>query len=260
MTYYTELKANKPEIFGRLDEKLDLEATYKMWEDRVDKIYLPQPREKDLLISQDDTYLDLEVIDLTKYKNQENVGSMFKDYNLDQVGKIQVSKQADIMVLFYLLEDLFSAEVKKANWEYYEPKTLHDSSLSLSTHSVLASDMGDKDMAYDLFKKATKIDLGPNMKTSDHGIHSASLGGIWQCVVNGFSGVRMLNGQLRIEPKLPNTWNELNYRINWHGDLLTISVTHDELTVIRKTNINASIEILHKGKIHVLSDKLIIKL
>ena len=260
MAYYTELKDNKPDIFARLNEKLELDMTYEMWENRVDKIYLPQPREEDLIIPQDDTYLDLEVIDLTKYKNQENVGSMFRDYNLTQVNKIQVSKQADIMVLFYLLEDLFSAEVKKANWEYYEPKTLHDSSLSLSTHSVLASDMGNKEMAYELFKKATNIDLGPNMKTSDHGIHAASLGGIWQCVVNGFGGVRMLNGQLRIEPKLPDSWDELKFRINWHGDLLKIIVSHDEFTITKVTALNESIEILHNGTLHVLTDELTIKL
>jgi len=226
----------------------------------VNKIYLPQPREGDLLIAQDDTYLDLEIIDLTKYKNQENVGLMFKDYNLKQVNKIQVSKQADIMVLFYLLEDLFSAEVKKANWEYYEPKTLHDSSLSLSTHSVLASDMGDKEMAYGLFRKATEIDLGPNMKTSDHGIHAASLGGIWQCVVNGFGGVRMLNGQLRIEPKLPDAWDSLSFRINWHGDLLEVGVKHDEFRLVKATGVNESVEVIHKGEIYVLVDDLVIKL
>lgn len=260
MLYYTELKTTKPKIFTRLNEKLDLETTYKIWEDRIDKIYLPQPRKKDLLISQDDTYLDLEVIDLTKYKNQENVGSIFKDYNLEQVNKIQVSKQADIMVLFYLLEDFFSAEIKKANWEYYEPKTLHDSSLSLSTHSVLASDMKDTTMAYDLFKKATEIDLRPNMKTSDHGIHAASLGGIWQCIVNGFGGVRMLNGQLRIEPKLPDSWHKLNFSINWHGDILKITVKHNEFTIEKATSINKSTEILHNGKIHTITNRLTISL
>jgi len=256
MAYYEELKVEKPEIFARLSEKLDLEVTYQMWEERVDKIYLPQPRTGDLLISQDDTYLDLEVIDLTRYKNQENVGSMFKDYNLEQVNKIQVSKQADIMVLFYLLEDLFSAEVKKANWEYYEPKTLHDSSLSLSTHSVLASDMGDKDMAYGLFRKATEIDLGPNMKTSDHGIHAASLGGIWQCVINGFGGVRMLNGELRISPKLPDAWSELNFQINWHGDLVRVHITTDELKLEKATSVNEKIELTIHGVPYTLVDEL----
>lgn len=125
---------------------------------------------------------------------------MFKDYNLDQVNKIQVVKQADVVMLLYLLEHKFGKEVKKANYDYYEKRTLHDSSLSLSTHSILASDIDEKDLAYKLFQEATKIDLGENMKTSDHGIHAASLGGLWQIVVNGFGGLRMVGGNLRISP------------------------------------------------------------
>ena len=260
MEYYRSLKLTKPEIFARLDEKLDLEATYKMWEERVEKIYIPQPRPEDNVIPQDDDYLNLEIIDLTKYKNQENVGSMFKDYNLDQVRQIQVSKQADIMVLFYLLEDLFTLETKKANWEYYEPKTLHDSSLSLSTHSVLASDMHESDMAYGLFRRATEIDLGPNMKTSDHGIHAASLGGIWQCIVNGFGGVRMLNGKLRISPKLPAAWSELDFEINWHGDVLHVHATKEQVAITKKTSVNAAVTLSVHDQEYTLTDKLEINL
>jgi len=258
--YYHLLKDNKKELFAKLDSKLDLEGTYKKWTEKVDKIYLPQPRKEDNVIPQDDTYLSKEIIDLTKYKNQTNVGSMFKDYNLTQVNEIQVSKQADIMVLFYLLEDMFDKEVKKANWEYYEPKTLHDSSLSLSTHSVLACDMGDYEMGYSLFRRATEIDMGPNMKTSDHGIHAASLGGIWQCIVNGFGGVRMLNGELRISPHLPKEWMKLDFSINWHGDLLGVSVTKDTLTIENTTMKNKEIEILVHDNKQLLKDKLTLKI
>lgn len=260
MAYYDELKATKPELFEKLDKKLDLTTTYHSWLEKVEKIYLPQPRSEDLVIPQDDTYLSLPEIDLTKYRNQENVGSIYKDYNQDQIINMQVSKQADIMVLFYLLEDLFDNDVKKANWEYYEPKTLHDSSLSLSTHSVLASDMNDLEMAYRLFRKATEIDLGPNMKTSDMGIHAASLGGIWQCTVNGFGGVRMLNGKLRISPKLPKAWSELKFQINWHGDLLKILVMKDTLTIKKTTAINDQIQLTVHGTLYTLVDELVIDL
>jgi hypothetical glycosyl hydrolase len=116
-------------------------------------MYLPKPTEN-LVIQQDDTYLCKKIIDLYKYKNQEQVGSIFEDYNLEQINGVQVSKQADVILLLDLLEQLFDNDVKKDNWAYYEPKTLHDSSLSLSTHSILASDLGDKELAYKLFKKA----------------------------------------------------------------------------------------------------------
>ena len=241
INYYKLLKNEKIEVFDRLNKKLNLDKVYKKWEEKVDKIYLPQPRE-DLVIPQDDTYLEKEIIDLTKYRNQENVGTLGKDYNVDGINNIQVSKQADIMALFYLLEDLFEKDVKIANWNYYEPKTLHDSSLSLSTHCVLANDLNNNEMAYSLFKKATFIDLGPNMKTSDGGIHAASLGGIWQCVVNGFGGIRMLNGKLRIEPHLPQTWKRLKFPINWHGDRLIIEVTKNKIIIKNETKNNPSIE------------------
>ncbi|MGL6130840.1 MAG: glycoside hydrolase family 65 protein, partial [Fusobacteriaceae bacterium] len=257
--YYSKIKSEKPAVFNTLNEKLDLDSNLKVWKDKSEKIYLPVPRKEDSVIPQDDTYLTKEIIDLTKYKNQEHVGSLFKDYSLDQVNNIQVSKQADIMVLFYLLENKFSTDVKKANWNYYEPKTLHDSSLSLSTHCVLASDMNDKDMAYDLFRRASEIDLGPNMKTSDHGIHAASLGGIWQCIVNGFSGVRMLGGELRIDPKLPENWNEVSFPLNWHGVNLKVTVDKEVLTVVRNSDSDVEVKFTVHGNEYILDKKIEIK-
>lgn len=259
INYYNELKENRCELFKSLNKKLNLDENFKKWLDKVNKIYLPKPNE-DNIIPQDDTYLTREIIDLRKYKNQEHIGSFFKDYNMEQANNIQVSKQADIMVLFLLLEDLFSEEVKKANWNYYEPKTLHDSSLSLSTHCTLANDLGDSELSYKLFKKACDIDLGPNMKTSDAGVHAASLGGVWQCVVNGFGGVRMINGNLRINPSLPSTWNKLNFPLNWHGDVLDICIENDKLTVINITNNNEEIKFIHRNEVYTLKKEITIDL
>lgn len=257
--YYNELKNNRPELFNKLNTKLNLDDNVKKWKEKKEKIYLPKPNEENV-ISQDDTYLSKEIIDLTKYKNQTNIGSFFKEYNMKQANEIQVSKQADIMVLFLLLEDLFSEEVKKANWDYYEPKTLHDSSLSLSTHCTLANDLGHTDLAYKLFRQACDIDLGPNMKTSDAGIHAASLGGIWQCIVNGFGGVRMINGSLRINPTIPDNWENLEFPINWHGDKLIVKIDKDKLKIENITKNNAHIKFIHKNNEYVLKDKIIIDL
>jgi hypothetical glycosyl hydrolase len=260
MEYYHLLGEYHQDLFNKLNEKLDLDKTYKAWVDKLDKIYLPQPGKEDLIVPQDDTYMSLETIDLTKYKEQDHVGGIHRDYNTDQVSKIQVSKQSDIMILFYLLEDLFTQDVKRANWEYYEPKTLHDSSLSLSTHCILANDLGDEEMAYELFLKIHGIDLGPNMKTSDHGIHAASLGGIWQSVVNGFGGVRMLNGKLRISPKLPKTWSRLTFEINWQGDILEVDVSKKDLIITKKTQVNKSIALTVYDKEVTLTEQFVVEL
>lgn len=179
MEYYHLLKEEKPEIFARLDNKLNLETAYAQW------------------------------------------------------------------------EDAFPPEVKKASWSYYEKRTLHDSSLSLSTHSVLASDMGEKKLAYDLFKQAAMIDLGSFMGSSNAGIHAASFGGVWECVVYGFGGVRMLDGKLRVNPSLPEAWNKLSYTMIWKGQKLTVEVTKDTLRIENLTG-TSDVELEAAGKACVL--------
>lgn len=250
MEYYHLLKDTKPEIFDRLNNKLHLEEAYGQWKEGCAKIYLPVPTEENVL-PQDDRYLSCRDIDLSKYKAQDHVGGIMRDYNLEQINQIQVSKQADVLVLFFLLEDIFAKEVKKASWEHYEARTLHDSSLSLSTHSVLAADMGEQELAYDLFRKAAAIDLGPFMGSSDQGIHAASFGGVWECVVYGFGGVRMLGGRLRIVPALPKQWTKLSYTIIWKGQKLAVEVTKEDVTVQNLTG-TKEVEIEINGEIRMV--------
>ena len=258
LEYSRQLKAERPELYSALDKKLGLAALEPQWEEKLNRIYLPQPRE-DLVIPQDRTYLTLKDIDLTKYKNQKNVGSIYRDYNQEQITHMQVSKQADILIMFLLLENQFSADVKRANWNYYEPRTLHDSSLSLSTHCILANDMGNRDMAYQLFSSAAAIDVGPNMKTSDAGIHAASLAGIWQSVVFGFGGVRMLDGKLRIDPALPDAWTGLDFYIYWHGQKLHITLSHTALNIENLTG-TETVELTVYGKAYQVQGQICVEL
>ena len=253
LEYSRQLKAERPELYQALDQKLGLAALEPQWESKLERIYLPQPRE-DLVIPQDRTYLTLKDIDLTKYKNQTNVGSIYRDYNQEQITHMQVSKQADILIMFLLLENQFSADVKRANWNYYEPRTLHDSSLSLSTHCILANDMGNRDMAYSLFANAAAIDVGPNMKTSDAGIHAASLAGIWQSVVYGFGGVRMLDGKLRINPSLPDAWSELDFYLYWKGQKLHVTLDHTSIQIQNLTG-TKPVELTVNGKTCSVQDQ-----
>ncbi|SEK55788.1 hypothetical glycosyl hydrolase [Carnobacterium iners] len=238
---YEKLKENEQHIFWNLDKKLKLSQVYEQWIDKVDKIYLPKPTEKGV-IPQDDSYLSKKVIDLTKYKQSPQVGTLFHDYNLEQVNEMQVTKQADVLLLLFLFEDLFSKEEKLVNWNYYEPKTVHDSSLSLSTHAILAADLDKLDLSYELFNKAMNIDMGENMLSSDDGIHAASLGGIWQMVVFGYGGVRCLDGKLRIEPHLPEAWSNLTFGIIWRGNPLIIEVNKKQVSVTNNGSSQISFE------------------
>ena len=199
----------------------------------LDALYLPQPDENGI-IPQFDDYFSLKHIDLSPYRNAGSVGTIYNDYNQDQICTLQVHKQADTVALLMLLGDLFPAEIRKANYEYYEARTLHDSSLSKSTHCVMAADLGEIETAYRFFEGCAAVDFGPNMKTSDAGIHAASMGGIWQCAVNGFGGVRIAGEELHIDPGLPEAWRSLTYPLVWRGQLLQVAVSGRSVTVCNK--------------------------
>jgi Glycosyl hydrolase family 65, N-terminal domain./Glycosyl hydrolase family 65, C-terminal domain./Glycosyl hydrolase family 65 central catalytic domain. len=234
ISYYEKLKKQNPDLFAELNQRLGLKEAYPRWKERAAKLYLPKPREADSVIPQDDQYLNLKEIDLSKYKQQKHVGSIFRDYNIKQISELQVSKQADVVILLYLLEQMgkpVTRDVLRANFDYYEARTLHDSSLSLSTHAIVANDLGKTDFAYELFRKASEIDLGPNMHSSDDGIHAASIGGIWKTVVFGFAGIRLTGDHLRIHPRLPKAWRSLSFTIYWKGQPLLIEIDHSALKV-----------------------------
>lgn len=230
-----KLKNQNKEEYDRLVGKLGHGNAFDTFTELTGKIYLPRPRE-DHVLPQDKTYLALKDIDLRKYKNG-NYGEIYKDYNSEQISRLQVSKQADVMLLLLLLEDLFPIEVKKASWNYYEPRTIHDSSLSFSTHAILACDMDETDGAYSFFSRACQVDLGQNMYSCNDGIHAAAMAGIWQSAVFGFAGVRMLNGKLRIIPKLPRNWNGMELVLYWQNQRLEISIDRERIVIVNKTNL-----------------------
>lgn len=219
------LEKEFPKEYDRLNKKLDLDGRVAAWEDRRDKLVLQQPNE-DGILPQDDDYLTLPEIDLEIYRRGDK--KLRKDYPYPAYTRLKVSKQADVMNLFLLLEELFPKEVKKESLAYYEPFCVHESSLSLCAYSMLASDCGEYEKAYQLFERARDIDLDLR-KDSEHGIHAASLGGIWQCCVLGFAGVRMCGGKMRIVPNLPQNWNKVAFHIWWRGSYLEVTVTKDSV-------------------------------
>lgn len=259
LTIVEEIKKNKEEVYLKINKKLPLEVIKGEVSEVFHKLYLPTARE-DGLIPQNDTYLDLEEIDILPFKGKVN--SIYTKYNLDQMKEMQVSKQGDLVVLFFLFSDLFDQEVIRKNYIYYESKTLHDSSLSRATHSIIANDLGMKEEAYRLYEKAARSDLGEDMKTSDNGIHSACCGGIWQCVVMGFGGVRLDHDFLKILPRLPKEWKSLKFTIKYQGNPLNVLVDHKKAVIVNqgKTTIefisfNGKVEVPPHNQVEVLVEQ-----
>lgn len=228
-----DLKKNNKDIYRRLDNKLNLTLALETIENKVEKLYLPKPNETGI-IPQFDNFFQLNELDLSKYKNSSEVLTIYKDYNTEQLNQYMVCKQADTVMLFFLLDTLFQEEIKKKNFLFYENITLHDSSLSKCIHAILANDFSFHDMSYQLYEKAITIDLGDNMASSDEGIHSASIGGIWESTVMGFGGVRMEGENLRIAPKIPETWTKLSFPLEFQNCRLQVEISQKEITVENK--------------------------
>ena len=143
----------------------------------------------------------------------------------------KVIKQADVVMLCYLLPDEIPDDVARANLQYYEPITCHGSSLSPGIHAALAARLGDTEQALAAFRLAADIDLSDNMGNAARGLHLATMGGLWQAAVMGFGGVRRVGEALKLDPHLPDEWPELCFALRFRGARLRVAARRDRLEV-----------------------------
>jgi alpha,alpha-trehalose phosphorylase len=158
----------------------------------------------------------------------------------------QVVKQADLVLALYTCGDAFSPEEKARDFEYYEPLTVRDSSLSACTQAVVAAEVGHLDLAYDYFAEAALMDLGDLEHNTSDGIHIASVAGTWIVAVAGFGGMRDHDGKLSFSPRLPGALTRLKFRLMFRGRSLLVEVSHRHATYSLLDG--ESLEIGHHGE------------
>jgi trehalose/maltose hydrolase-like predicted phosphorylase len=148
-----------------------------------------------------------------------------------RVRQAQVVKQADVLMLAHMLPDVVPPAVALANYRYYDPRTSHGSSLSPAVHAAVASRIGAVDDALRYFRIAAAIDLDDRMGNAAKGVHVATMGGLWQAAVIGFCGIRAEGDALRVDPRLPGSWERLAFPLCWRGTYLDIDVGPDSLRI-----------------------------
>lgn len=169
----------------------------------------------------------------------------------------RVVKQSDIVMVMCLLQDEFTLEQMQTAYDFYEPMTLHFSSLSYNTHSIMASIIGRKQQAYDYFKKAAGLDLDNHRDATRDGLHAAALAGTWQTVVYGFLGMRLVNDGLAFDPRLPEAWPSVSLRIVFRGYVLRLRLTHDlHLIEVEGSAGHGPARVTLNGEEHLLRDDL----
>lgn len=148
------------------------------------------------------------------------------DVELTDAKETQLIKQADVVLLLYLLSDEFSPDVKRVNLDYYEPRTAHLSSLSMTSYAILANELGETAKAYAYLRRSADSDL-ENIHGNTHlGIHAGEVGGAWQIVVRGFGGVRAYDGVVRIDPNMPKAWQSMRFHFWFRDQLIEVAISH----------------------------------
>lgn len=231
-----------PDKYLELQNRLGLEESeLKKWERIARDIYLPYNEELGIY-PQDDSFLFKEPIDVDAIPEEEI--PLVKNWHPLVIWRYQVIKQADVILLMLLLGDKFTLTEKRTNYDFYEPKTTHDSSLSPAIYSIIASEIGYYKQAYNYFLQTARLDLDDYNDNAYQGVHTACMASTWMALVQGFAGMRNYNGQLHFNPYLPAGWDGYEFKIKFKGRQLQIKVEPDgtnyqllrgeELTIIHQ--------------------------
>jgi kojibiose phosphorylase len=250
-----DLKRRFPEKWAELRRKLRL-TRLAQWRRIAEKVYIPFSHELGIH-EQFDNYLKLERFDLSSLdRERTSVESML---GRERVHSSQIIKQADVVMLMFLLPEQFDKKQIEANFNYYAPICAHGSSLSPSVHAIVASRLGRSEEALQYFEQSAAIDLCDRMGNSEAGIHLASLGGNWQVVIRGLCGVDAGERALCFNPSLPSRWQSVSFRLVYRGTPAKVTVKHHELVLDlteAKAGQNLPIEVkgmprlVECGKIH----------
>jgi len=204
-----------PEQWQALSRRLGIETGEPArWRDVARDLYTGFD-ERTGLFEQFRGYFNLEEIDLSAYASRTAPLDVL--LGRERVQRSQIIKQPDVVMLIYLLWDRIPAKVRKANFEYYEPRCGHGSSLSPAIHALVAARLGKTELAERYFRQAAEIDVGNNLGNAAAGIHAGALGGLWQATVFGFAGLQLTTEDLRLLPNLPASWHSLTMRLHWRG-------------------------------------------
>ncbi len=200
---------------------------------------------------QDDFFLDREVWDLSRTPSE--LRPLLLHYHPLVIYRFQVLKQADVVLALFLQGDRFTAEEKRANFEYYDPITTRDSTLSAVVQSIMAAEVGYPDVAMDYFLQALYVDLKDLHGNTVDGLHVASTAGVWSALVFGFAGMRDRGGRLSFDPRLPAAWPSMRFAIAWHGSRLRVELTQDHLTVTVEHAGQPAVHLVVSGAEYVVS-------
>ncbi|MGH8326601.1 MAG: glycoside hydrolase family 65, partial [Steroidobacteraceae bacterium] len=212
------LQHHSPRQWHELTVRLALEPQEPdEWLRVARELHCPRPR-SDGVIEQFAGFFELERYALPgEERLQPPVSRLF---DAERINRLQLIKQADVLMLLYLFPEEFPHEVVRANYDYYEPRTDHGSSLSPAIHAAVAARLGLREQAERYFQQSLSLDLSNKMGNSAAGVHAACMGGTWQALVFGLLGARLTDAGILVPDKsarLPQGWSSVEIELAWRG-------------------------------------------
>ncbi|MGD1946483.1 MAG: glycoside hydrolase family 65 protein [Croceivirga sp.] len=200
------------------------EAELEQWREVAALMFFPKSKKHQVFLQQDG-FLDKELItveDLDKTQRPIN-----QKWSWDRILRSPYIKQADTLQGFYFFEDHFSKEDLERHFDFYEPFTVHESSLSPCVHSIQAAKLGRMKQAYDFYLRTSRLDLDDYNKEVEEGLHITSMAGTWLSIVEGFGGMRTIEDKLNFFPQIPEQWKSYSFKINFRNRIIKVIVDKD---------------------------------
>jgi len=214
------------EIIGKTGFAYNEETA--VWKDILENLYFPYHKIKEVFLQQEG-YMDKEQVmadDLDPAIRPIN-----QHWSWDRILRSCLIKQADVLQGIYLFEDEYDLDTIRRNFDFYEPRTVHESSLSPCVHSILASRIGKFDKGYEMYLRTSRLDLDDYNNEVSEGLHITSMGGTWMSVVHGFGGMKIRDGLLSFDPQLPAKWEGLSFKILYRQRTLNVHIEKEKVTI-----------------------------
>jgi maltose phosphorylase len=214
-----------PADHKRITQKINLsDAELQIWKKVADNMYFPYDETHQVYLQQDG-FLDKELVKVADLDRSQR--PINQKWSWDRILRSPYIKQADVLQGFYFFEDHFTKDELERHFNFYEPFTVHESSLSPCVHSIQAAVLNKMDMAYTFYLRTSRLDLDDYNKEVEEGCHITSMAGTWMSIVEGFGGMRVKDNTLHFEPRIPKEWEGYSFKINFRNQIVQVSVSHE---------------------------------
>ena len=214
------LSMSAPDELARIEAKTKFKKEeLSQWKTTADQMYLPEDSTLNVVLQQDG-FLDKEMVKVEDLNPAER--PINQHWSWDRILRSPYIKQADVLQGMYFFEDHFDLDTLRRNFDFYEPFTVHESSLSPCVHAIIASKLNKNDQAYAFYLRTSRLDLDDYNAEVEEGLHITSMAGTWMSIVEGFAGMRVKEGQLSFQPNLPEAWEGLRFKINFRDTIYAL--------------------------------------